>query len=60
MQLTDVHEMKFSAETGADGMCPPHPGYMWDVCFRCGEKKSTVPNNDPVQDRVGLRYIHEV
>ncbi|XP_024385583.1 RNA polymerase II C-terminal domain phosphatase-like 4 [Physcomitrium patens] len=39
--------------------CPPHPGFIWDVCIRCGKRKSTAPSNDPVIDRVGLRYIHE-
>ncbi|KAG0611489.1 hypothetical protein M758_7G144200 [Ceratodon purpureus] len=54
-----AEEPTVPAEMGAGKMCPPHPGYMFDICFRCGAEKSTIPNNEPAQDRVGLRYIHE-
>jgi len=46
-------------EVGQDQMCPPHPGFMWGVCIRCGQQKSTTPTNDPVEAGVSLRYIHE-
>lgn len=45
--------------TEASNHCPPHPGFIWNVCIRCGERKSTEPTNDPVPTHVGLRYIHE-
>lgn len=47
------------SDTGVSNTCPPHPGFIWNVCIRCGERKSTIPTNDPVQTHVGLRYIHE-
>ncbi|BBM97737.1 RNA polymerase II C-terminal domain phosphatase-like 3/4 [Marchantia polymorpha subsp. ruderalis] len=42
----------------AKGVCPPHPGFMWGVCIRCGENRQTS-NSEPAEIGVALRYIHE-
>ncbi|CAM6087114.1 unnamed protein product [Calypogeia fissa] len=39
-------------------ICPPHPGFMWGVCIRCGENRQ-VSNSEPEPAAVSLRYIHE-
>ena len=38
--------------------CPPHPGFIWDVCIRCGMHKPADDSNG--EDGVALRYIHQV
>lgn len=43
----------------AGELCPPHPGFMWGVCIRCGENRQ-VSNSEPKPAAVALRYIHEV
>ncbi|KAL3700575.1 hypothetical protein R1sor_018597 [Riccia sorocarpa] len=45
------------AESAKD-LCPPHPGFMWGVCIRCGENRQTS-NSEPMEVGVALRYIHE-
>jgi hypothetical protein len=36
--------------------CPPHPGYMWNICIRCGKAKE----EDDDEKGVALRYLHQV
>ncbi|KAG0631953.1 hypothetical protein M758_1G293200 [Ceratodon purpureus] len=55
----DDPESPTVSDTGASDKCPPHPGFIYNICIRCGERKSTIPTNDPVKTHVGLRYIHE-
>lgn len=54
-----IHNHNAVTGVAAIEMCPPHPGFMWGVCIRCGEKRSTTPTNDPIKTSVALRYIHE-
>eukprot|EP00250_Pteridium_aquilinum_P022100 c25301_g1_i1 orf=498-2045(-) len=36
--------------------CPPHPGFLYGLCIRCGLLK---PSDEPTDERnVALRYIH--
>ncbi|GAQ89081.1 RNA polymerase II c-terminal domain phosphatase-like [Klebsormidium nitens] len=37
------------------GICPPHPGYMWNICIRCGKAKE----EDDDEKGVALRYLHQ-
>eukprot|EP00803_Ostreobium_quekettii_P008034 evm.model.scf_1145EXC.6 EVM.evm.TU.scf_1145EXC.6 scf_1145EXC:29722-31548(-) len=37
------------------GMCPPHPGYMYGLCIRCGCQRS---DGDGGGGSVPLRYFH--
>lgn len=30
------------APTGATPVCPPHPGYLFDLCIRCGSARPPV------------------
>eukprot|EP00249_Psilotum_nudum_P013762 c24495_g1_i1 orf=821-2596(-) len=43
-------------ELARKGNCPPHPGFMWGVCIRCGVLK---PPSESGVVGVALRYIHE-
>lgn len=52
-----MKEGKGSKQTLVDNKtCPPHPGFMWGVCIRCGGLK---PPSEPDGGGVALRYIHE-
>eukprot|EP00252_Welwitschia_mirabilis_P012261 TRINITY_DN2723_c0_g2_i1.p1 TRINITY_DN2723_c0_g2~~TRINITY_DN2723_c0_g2_i1.p1 ORF type:complete len:519 (-),score=110.99 TRINITY_DN2723_c0_g2_i1:215-1771(-) len=46
-----------SEKSGSSQLCPPHPGFMWSVCIRCGKMKSDSEDNE--QSAVPLRYIHK-
>ncbi|KAH9304733.1 hypothetical protein KI387_009137 [Taxus chinensis] len=37
--------------------CPPHPGFMWGVCIRCGVMKPNSESDDQIG--VALKYIHK-
>ncbi|XP_002965594.2 RNA polymerase II C-terminal domain phosphatase-like 4 [Selaginella moellendorffii] len=45
-------------DSASNSSCPPHPGFMWGVCIRCGVLK---PNSEPggSASNVALKYIHE-
>eukprot|EP01018_Ginkgo_biloba_P006681 Gb_03795 [translate_table: standard] len=50
--LEDKSQASSSQQT-----CPPHPGFMWGVCIRCGQMKPPSELND--QTGVAFRYIHK-
>lgn len=41
-------------DTMASSLCPPHPGFMYELCVRCGAEKS---DNDQ-SESLKMSYVH--
>ncbi|BDA42625.1 probable RNA polymerase II subunit A C-terminal domain phosphatase [Coccomyxa sp. Obi] len=40
---------------GSESVCPPHPGFMYGMCIRCGTQADEAEADG---DAIALRYIH--
>ncbi|GMH41220.1 hypothetical protein BSKO_09130 [Bryopsis sp. KO-2023] len=49
----EVKRRKASKLEGSSTSCPPHPGYMYGLCVRCGAEKG-----EDGEDAVPLSYVH--
>ncbi|XP_057873270.2 RNA polymerase II C-terminal domain phosphatase-like 4 isoform X2 [Cryptomeria japonica] len=58
VQVSVPEDNKDNVEASSSSpTCPPHPGFMWGVCIRCGVMKPNSDSDD--QTGVALKYIHK-
>ena len=49
-----------ASTSGRASTCPPHPGFMMDVCVACGKRRERGERGDGAQGAsTAMRYIHE-
>jgi RNA polymerase II C-terminal domain phosphatase-like 3/4 len=58
VQISVKQDLEVNIQASSSSQtCPPHPGFMWGVCIRCGKMKQHSESND--QTGVALKYIHK-
>lgn len=58
VQISMKQDLEVNIQASSSSQeCPPHPGFMWGVCIRCGMMKQNSESND--QTGVALKYIHK-